>query len=103
MGQPLGLNGVASRAVIPDTSSKRFHDRCDALPAADALGGESVAALGTRQQRCSLSRDACARGAQRMSQRQTAAVEIYLGLIEAQLADAGQRLRRERFVDFDHI
>ena len=44
-----------------------------------------------------------ARAAQRMPQRDGAAVHVHLGQVEAQHLDHGQRLRRERLVQLDQV
>src|SRR6266513_1702747 len=47
--------------------------------------------------------DLGAGAAERVTERDAAAVDVDLRGIELQLADAGDRLRRERFVEFDEI
>ena len=47
--------------------------------------------------------DACAAGADRMSQRDRAAVDVDFRGIELELADDGQRLRGEGFVQLDEV
>jgi hypothetical protein len=83
--------------------SDRLEDRRDALAAADALGGEGVALGFAREQRRRLAGDAGAGGAQRVAERDGAAVEVDLGDVEAELVDAGQRLRSERLVELDDV
>src|ERR1700733_11429773 len=94
---------TALASKTAERALERFHDRCNALAAADALCCQRVAAFGAGEQRRSLARNACAGGAKRVSEREPAPVEVYFGRIEAQLPNAGERLRRECFVDLDHI
>jgi hypothetical protein len=44
------LHELLSRAKPPNEALERFHDGCNALAAADALGCERVAALGAGEQ-----------------------------------------------------
>src|SRR5258708_37590606 len=70
-----------------------LENRGDALPAADALRGERIALAFALQQRGSLAGDARAGSAERMAERDGAAIEVGLGLIDAELSHAGERLR----------
>src|SRR3546814_14516132 len=70
-------------------------DGGDALAAADALGGERELLTFALQQRGGLAGDACAGGAERVAERDGAAVEVGLVEIAAQLVGAGQRLGGE--------
>ena len=81
----------------------RFHDGGDALTATDALRRKRVLLAFALEQSARLARDPCARGAQRMTQRDCAAVEVHAGHIHAEIVDAGHGLRGEGFIDFNDI
>src|SRR4051794_13624798 len=68
------ISGVVM--IAGASSSDRFQHRGDALAAADALGGQGEPPALAPQQRRRLAGDPRAGGAQRMAQRQRAAVEI---------------------------
>src|SRR6266446_6918740 len=70
----------------------------DALAAADARGGQTVGALPAAQLQRQRQQQAGARRAQRMSQRDGAAIDVRARAIEAQLLLHGQVLSREGFV-----
>src|SRR5271165_5529006 len=65
-----------------------FEDRGDALAAADALGRERVAAAFTLQQARRLADDACAGRAERMAERDCAAVDVECRIANAEVAHA---------------
>src|SRR5579859_5887745 len=112
-----GMPALATWAAIPapmtpapmtatfwiSAISHRLQDRGDALTAADALGGQRVFAARTLQKRSGLADDARTRGAQRVAERDGAAIDIDLRLVELQIADTGQRLGGEGFIEFDHV
>src|SRR5579859_161128 len=112
-----GMPALATWAAIPapmtpapmtatflmSAISHSLQDRGDALAAADALGGQRVFAAGALQQRSGLADDARTRGAERMAERDGAAIDIDAGLVELEVADAGQRLGGEGFVELDHV
>src|SRR5713101_8331754 len=83
--------------------SRALENRGDALAAADALRGEGVALAFALQERRRLAGDARAGGAQRMAERDGAAVEIGPALVDAEFAHAGDRLRGEGLVDLDDV
>ena len=82
---------------------KRFQHRGNSLAAADALSGKGVASFGAREQGGCLAGDAGAGCAQRVPERQAAAIEIDLLGIELEFPNAGERLRGECLVDFDYV
>src|SRR5260221_9669116 len=84
-------------------ASRRLEDRGDPLAAADALCRQSVALALAFQQRSRLAGDARTGGAERVPERQGAAVDIGLGEIDAEIADAGERLRGKGFVELDDV
>src|SRR5438477_238466 len=74
-----------------------------ALPAADACGGNSIAktrALQLPRKRDNQTNAGCT---ERVPERNGAAVDIELRLIDAELTHAGEHLCAERFVDLDAI
>src|SRR5919198_4571929 len=91
------------RLVAQVTSDYPLEDRGDALAHADAHGGEAVAMAATRHlvhQRRGQTRAAAAEG---MAQRNGATVRVHPGRVKPQLADTGERLRGEGFVELDHV
>src|SRR4051812_31873201 len=97
---PRPASGVIPEAGAPSVAGK---DRGDALAAADALRGPCIPAPGTLQNLRRLGSDACARGAERMTQRNGAAIDVDPRLVEAEFAHAGKRLGREGLVEFDDV
>ena len=79
--------------------SDRFEHGGDPLAATDAHGRQRQRFALALQERRSLAGDPGPAGAQRMPERDGAAVEIEAALVDAQRADDGQRLRSERLVD----
>src|SRR3546814_14605022 len=73
------------------------------MAAADGMGGERELLTFALQQRGGLAGDACAGGAERVAERDGAAVEVGLVEIEAQLVGAGQRLGGEGLVQLDDV
>src|SRR5919198_4273745 len=91
------------RLVAQVTSDYPLEDRGDALAHADAHGGEAVAVAATRHlvhQGRGQTRAAAAEG---MAERNGAAVRVHPGRVKPQLADTGERLRGEGFVELDHV
>src|ERR1043165_2576833 len=82
-----------------------LHRQRHTLSDADAHGGERALAAGLAELMRSRYRDARARHAERMAERDRAAVRIdVLGIVgEPELAHAGKGLGGERFVELDHI
>ena len=76
----------------------------DALPDADAHGGEPELAAAARELEGGVAGEAGARHAERMAERDRAAVRVdVLGILrDAELAQAGDRLRGEGLVELDH-
>src|ERR1044072_1977507 len=74
-----------------------------AHPAADAHRHHSVTTVATFQLAQYRSGEFCAGTTKRMPKRDCAAVHIYFVDVEAKRFDHGQRLRRKRFIEFDHI
>src|SRR3546814_13758658 len=74
-----------------------------ALAAADALRRERELLALALQQGRRLAGDARAGGAQRMAERDGAAVEVGLVEVEAEFVGAGQRLRGEGLVQLDDV
>src|SRR5438477_12725477 len=90
------------------TSARRMgldalEDRRDPLTAADAERREPVLALSLAELGDERERETRTRRAQRMAERDRAAVHVRLLAIEAELFLDGEVLRRERFVDLDEI
>src|SRR5262245_19519419 len=84
-------------------ASDPLQDHGDALAAADARrrAAERLAALfHLAQQR---QQQASARGAERVAERDRAAVDVALLAVELQLLLAAEVLRRERLVDLDQV
>src|SRR5512137_1163386 len=87
------------------TKSDPFNKQGNALPDADAHRGERVAAAGGGELARGGQRDPRPRSAERMPQRDRAAVRVHVGGIVRQAEAAGDRqsLRGEGFVQFDHV
>src|SRR5258706_15176110 len=85
--------------------SNPFERQRDALPAADAQGGKRALAVTLMQAVPRGQRQPRTRHAERMTERNGAAVRIdVLGVIgESELAQHRQRLRGERLVELDQI
>ena len=73
---PVPITPAPMTAALADRASDRLQHGGDALAAADALGGERVAPALALQQRRGLAGDARAGGAERMAERERAAVEV---------------------------
>src|SRR3954470_23609591 len=97
------MPGSSPGTTVWETPSHRLQDGGDALAAADALGGEGELLAFALQQRGGLAGDAGAGRTQGVAERNRAAVEINLARIDLQVSHAGQRLRGEGLVQFDHI
>eukprot|EP00162_Nutomonas_longa_P000223 comp10274_c0_seq1/m.12359 comp10274_c0_seq1/g.12359 ORF comp10274_c0_seq1/g.12359 comp10274_c0_seq1/m.12359 type:complete len:450 (+) comp10274_c0_seq1:1102-2451(+) len=93
---------VMGSSPLP-TGSDRFQDGGDALTAADALGGQRQRLAFTHQQAGGLASDAGTRGAQRVTQRQGAAIQVDLGGIEAQFLGDRHGLHGKRLVAFHDV
>src|SRR5262249_42969409 len=91
-------------AVI-DAKSNALHRERDGLAATDAQRGKRALAADLVELVRGGHRDARARHAQRVTQRNGAAVRIdVLGIVgKTELAHAGETLRGERLVQFDHV
>ena len=106
----MGGDARAHRAGADDADflesgrpSHAFQNGGDALAAADALARQRITAAGAGQQRRGLAGDAGAGGAQRMAERNGAAIEVQSFVADAEFAGAGQRLAGERLVQFDDV
>ena len=84
-------------------AQQRLDDDRDALPAADAGGAEPVAAAPASQRVQQVERDAGAARAERVAQRDRAAVHVGALAVEPQLLLHRQVLGRERLVDLDQV
>ena len=102
--------------ITPAPMTRDLLDRCwraphhsalqiggDALAAADALRRQRVAAALALQQARRLAGDAGAGGAERMAERDGAAVEVQRLVADAEFAHAGERLRGEGLVQLDDV
>src|ERR1700726_2733739 len=83
--------------------SHSLEDRGDALAPADAHGDQRVPAAGPPQLIQRLDDQDGARGTDRVPERDTAAVRVGPLWRQAELADHGQGLRRERLVHLEHV
>src|SRR5947208_209972 len=92
---PAALDIVLLRHVLDDDG--------DALAAADAGRAEPEAAAAATQLVEEVRGDARARGAQRVAERDGAAVDVGALAVEAQLTLDGDVLRGEGLVDLDEI
>src|SRR3954468_12293159 len=80
-----------------------FDQECDALPAADARGGNTVAQAGAAQFTREGDREADAGRTQRMTDRDRAAVDVELVLVEVERTRTSHDLRAECFVDLEAV
>src|SRR6478672_3354237 len=82
-----------------------FERERDSLADADAHGGEAELAAGALELLCRGQREARARHAERVTERDCAAVGVHSAVVigDAELAKDGEALRSERLVQFDHI
>src|SRR5579875_3394041 len=96
---------TAARLMSYDTgaSLEPLDDGGDALAAADAEGGEAEPLVEHFQVVDEVGDEAAAAGAERVAQRDGAAVGIELTLVNAELADDGDALRGEGLVQLDHV
>src|SRR5215212_3407198 len=78
-------------------------DHRNPLPSADARGGEAVALLAAAQLVENRQQEARAGGAERMAERDRAAVDVQLLLVDVELFRDREDLSRERFVDLDEV
>src|SRR5690606_35473301 len=76
-----------------------FNQQRDALPAPDTGRGDAVALARALEFISESERKPDARGAQRMSDGDGAAIDVELVFVEPELHDAGKDLRAERFID----
>src|SRR5215207_9487129 len=83
--------------------SLSFKDNCDALAAAYARGGETVATAATLQFVERGQNQARARSAERVAERDCAAVDVRLRAVEPEFLLDREVLARERLVDFDEV
>src|SRR5260221_1755490 len=100
---PAQMPAVWAMVMPGPSGSRRLEDRGDTLAAADALRRQGVALALALHQRSRLAGDARTGGAERVPERQGAAVDIGLGEIDAEIADAGERLRGKGFVELDDV
>ena len=87
-------------SLAPTTA---LDDDGDALPAADARRADGELLATTAQLVDEVRRDARARRAERVAERDRAAVDVGPLAVEAELLLDGEVLRRERLVDLDEI
>src|SRR5581483_5825447 len=85
--------------------SDTLHHERDALPYADAHRAQRVAPAGALEVQQRRGREARTGGAQRMAQRDRAAIRIHVRRIvrNPQHAQHGERLRGERLVELDDV
>src|SRR5580692_1220065 len=100
-----------SARILPASSTRlapradAFDDHCDALTHSDAHGAEGVTAAAALEL---IDRGGCearAAGAERMAERDRAALGIHMGGIvrDLELAQHGERLGRECLVELDQV
>src|SRR6185369_11581845 len=82
-----------------------FESERDSLADADAHGGEAELAAAALQLLGRGEREPGAGHAERMAERDGAAVGVLAGIVvgDTELAEDGEALRREGFVQFDHV
>src|SRR5205814_2214246 len=80
-----------------------LEDGRDALAAADAQRGEPVPAVPLSELRDEGEREPRARGAERVAERDGAAVHVRLLAVEAEILLDGQALRGKGLVDLDEV
>src|SRR5690606_5068683 len=85
----------------PSAGSRIFDEERDALAASNAGRGDAVAALRAPQFERECEAEANARGAQRVADGDSAAVDVHLAFIQPDFVDAGEDLRTKSLVDFD--
>src|SRR5664279_2977753 len=90
-------------SIIASLRLQILHDHGNALPAADAGGREPIARLSPSQFIEQRDQQARTAGAQRMPQRNGAAVHVGLRRIEAEFFHHGQALRCEGLIQLDQI
>eukprot|EP01137_Pigoraptor_chileana_P034749 Opistho-2@27764 len=93
------------RCGPPGTASDPLDDQGDALTHPDAHGAQGIASARAMQLVDGGGDQASAAGAQRVTQGNGAAVRVDAGVIvgQAQLAQHGQALGGEGFVQLDHV
>src|SRR5882672_3357537 len=95
--------GTITALARPSRLARAFEYRRDALAAANTHRHQRIAAADALQLVQRLDRDDGAGGADRMSERNTAAVRIHLGRIRPEIFHHRTRLRGERLVRFNHV
>jgi len=99
LGHP---GGDVVELVAREVGLYAFKDSRGAHAAADTHRHHAVARVAALEFAHKRGREFCAGAAERVSQRNRAAIRIYPRGIEIRLLNHGQRLRRERFIQFDH-
>ena len=94
---------VSSRGVARKGLGDGFHDHGDALAAADAGAGNSIAAAATTKFEQQREDEARSGGAERMAERDGAAVDVGFVAVKAKKLFDGEILRSESFVHFDQV
>ena len=102
-GQPLHLGSSSIGALARQRRLDALEGGCDGAAAAEAQRGETVAALAATELVQQRRHDPGAARADRMAERDRAAVDVDLRPVEAELAAVGERLRGERLVDLDQV
>src|SRR6185436_3285704 len=93
----------AAREMGPSLFLLPLEDCGDPLPSADAHRDQRVALLRALELVERFHGEDAARGADRMAERDCAAVRIHAGRIEPEVLRHRHRLGRERLVRFDHV
>src|ERR1700759_2316845 len=88
---------------MPSTASSDFQNYCVALPATGADRGAAVAAAAPAQLVHERAEDARARGADRVTKGNGAAVDVDALLVDAEHADRVERDRGKRLVDLPQV
>src|SRR5215470_1609088 len=95
---PMSVDPLGGRSSVRVLDQQR-----DALAAADAGRGDAVAQLGALELAGERDREPHAGGAQGVPDRDRAAVDVELALVETELARAGHDLCSERLVDLEAV
>src|SRR3954470_9688114 len=94
---------TSSRVKNSRPSVERFNDHGNALPAADACGRQAAPPAAPAQLEQHGQHQARPAHAERMAERDRAAIDVHLVAIEAELFFDGEILPGEGFVDFDEV
>ena len=94
---------ATERASAPQDGGRHAHDQRVALTAATTQGGRADAAAAALELERQVQHDPGAGHADRVAQRDRAAVDVDLGLVEARGAGGVDADRRERLVELDQV